>query len=267
VSNVLGTDPLGGVLVGAFGDGNFVSDVLGTSNGQGKGLVPSLAAAISGSGEGEMSGDGLGVTGKGGVIADLTGTDLGGAVLGVHGVIPSGISGGNDGFLGALLADENDNPTLQALAQLLPTSTVAAGLEEMPSLGLTGSGGVSEVVLGNDLVGNIVGSAGTAGGGGSGLVASSLPSTSLPTSALGDALTTGLNIVAGNTTSPLSTVGGALAPASSAVSSGISQTLSGINSIGSTNGGGTATTMNTVTTTVSNTTGNIPILGGLLGGH
>lgn len=207
VANVVGVDPLGGILDGALGQGNIVSQILGTSGG-GKGLVPELAAAIAGDPDAVVLGGGLGIGGENGLLADLTGSDFIGAVLGTQGVIPASLAGGNDGLLGALLGNHLASPALGPVAQVVPTSALVNGLAQVPALGVTGQGGVVASLLGTDLVGNLTGTGGVLGGSSSGAIGSQLPQGSTPLLApLGGAVVGALNVVAGNAPSPLASTG------------------------------------------------------------
>src|SRR5690606_8792961 len=99
LGNVLGTDPVGGLLETGLGQGNAVSAILGSSGGTG--LIPSAAAMLAGEPGAEVMG--LGVFGSGGLIADLAGTDLLGGTLDTSGVLGASLAGGNDGLLGSIL--------------------------------------------------------------------------------------------------------------------------------------------------------------------
>ena len=204
VSNIVGQEPLGGVIEGALGKDNIVSQILGPSGGTG-GLVPELAAAMAGDPDAVVLEGGLGIVGENGLIADLTGSDVGGAVLGVQGVIPASLAGGNDGLLGSLLGDHVANPVLGPVAEIVPANKLVNGLAQVPALGVTGQGGVVASLLGADLVGNLIGTGGALGGGSSGVIGSQLPQDSTPPLApLGDVVGGVLNTVAGNAPSPLS---------------------------------------------------------------
>lgn len=208
LANVFGTDPIGGTIDGLLGDNNALTQIIGTpDDGTNRGLVPELAAAVAGDPDAVVLNGGLGVTGTDGLIADLTGSDLGGAVLGTQGVIPAGVAGGNDGLLGALLGDHVTDPLLAPVAQAVPTSTILDGLAQAPQLGVTGTRGVVDAVLGTDLVGNLVGTegavSGVLAGGSDGAIGSQLPAGDAPLAPLGDAVVQVLDIVAGSEPSPL----------------------------------------------------------------
>jgi hypothetical protein len=274
IANVIGDDPLGGVLDGALGKGNIVSQILGSPDGT-KGLVPELAAGVAGDSDADILNGGLGLGGEDGLLADLTGSDFGGAVLGTQGVIPAGLAGGNDGLLGALLGDHAASPVLGPVAQAVPTSALVSGLAQVPALGVTGQGGVVASVLGTDLVGNLIGSGGVLGGGGAGAIGSQLPQGNAPLAPLGDAVVTALNTVAGNTQSPLAGTG--LGTVLSSLPGGLSSSgtagagaLSSVPVVGSVVGGNTGsltTTVGSVLAPVTQVVATVPVLGGLLAGN
>lgn len=282
ISNVIGADPIGGVLDGTLGEGNIIGQILGSPDGSSRGLVPELAAAAAGDSDADVLNGGLGVTGADGLLADLTGTDLGGAVLGTQGVIPASFAGGNDGLLGALLGDHVADPALGPVAQAVPTSAATDGLAQVPALGITGQGGVVSSTIGTDLVGNLIGAGGILGGGSSGVIGSQMPRGAAPLAPLGDAVVTTLNVVAGNTQSPLAGTGigailgslpgglssGAPAGGSDALASVpvVGGVLSGVTSAlptSQTSGAQTGGVLAPVTQAV----GSLPVVGGLLSGH
>src|SRR5690606_27384961 len=65
LGNVLGTDPLGGLLEAGLGQGNLVSAILGSTGGTG--LLPSAAAVLAGESGAELTG--LGIFGSGGLVS------------------------------------------------------------------------------------------------------------------------------------------------------------------------------------------------------
>jgi hypothetical protein len=273
IANVIGDDPLGGVLDGALGDGNIVSQILGSPDGT-KGLVPELAAGAAGDPDADILNGGIGLTGEDGLIADLTGGDFGGAVLGTQGVIPASLAGGNDGLLGALLGDHVDSPALGPVAEAVPTSALVAGLAQVPALGVTGQGGVVASLIGADLAGNLVGTGGVLGGGNTGAIGSQMPQGSAPLAPLGDAVVGALNTVAGNTQSPLAGTGlGTIlnslpgAPSSGTTAGGASIPVVGSVLSGSSNGGGLASTVTDALAPVTQAVGAVPVVGGLLATH
>ncbi|MCF8470505.1 MAG: hypothetical protein K9G30_06955, partial [Parvibaculum sp.] len=142
LDNVVGSDPLGGSLEDMLGAGNPVSAILGSGS---NGLVPSAAGALAGDPNAEVVG--LGVFGDGGLLADLAGTDMVGGSLDGNGVVSASMAGGNDGLLGSLLNGRLASPPLAAagqIASVLPASALDSALAQLPSLGLTGGGGLAE---------------------------------------------------------------------------------------------------------------------------
>ncbi|HMM15435.1 MAG TPA: hypothetical protein PKA57_12475, partial [Parvibaculum sp.] len=237
---------------------NAISQILGTSpDGTSRGLVPELAAAAAGDPNAVVLNGGLGVTGSDGLLADLTGADLGGALLGGQGLIPAGVAGGNDGLLGAVLGNHVADPLLAPVAQAMPISTLTDGLSQVPQLGVTGTGGVVASLLGTDLLGNLVGTQGAApsvlAGGSSGAIGSQMPAGDPPLAPLGSGALQALDVLAGNAPSPL---GGAL-PALPGLPAGGSAALPGT---GALTGG-----LSPVTDAVSGLPGIGSALGGLLG--
>jgi hypothetical protein len=233
LGNVLGTDPVGGLLEAGLGQGNAVSAILGSSGGTG--LIPSAAAVLAGEPGAEITG--LGIFGAGGLVADLAGTDLLGGALDTSGVLGASLAGGNDGLLGSILdAQGVGAPLASALQPLtaalpggaLPLNTVTDGLSSVPALGVTGTGGLVADLIGVDLVGNLVGTNNPLAGGNSGLVGNLVPVSEPPLGAIGDAATGVLGIVAGSQSSPLA---GALEPAMPALGAllgGVNNTVGGV---------------------------------------
>lgn len=258
LANVIGSDPIGGAVDGLLGGDNAISQILGTSpDGTSRGLVPELAAAAAGDPNAVVLNGGLGVTGSDGLLADLTGADLGGALLGGQGLIPAGVAGGNDGLLGAVLGNHVSDPLLAPVAQAMPVSTLTDGLSQVPQLGVTGTGGVVASLLDTDLLGNLVGTQGAApsvlAGGSSGAIGSQMPAGDPPLAPLGSGALQALDVLAGNAPSPL---GGAL-PALPGLPAGGSAALPGT---GALTGG-----LSPVTDAVSGLPGIGSALGGLLG--
>lgn len=210
LDNVVGADPIGGVVDDILGPGNPVSAILGS--GSGSGLIPSAAAMLAGDPNAEIVG--LGITGEGGIVADLTGADLLGGLLDDGGLVGASIAGGNDGLLGALLNEQAANPPLAPvagpLAGALPLSILAGALAGLPALGVTGGGGLVADLVGTDLGGGLLGSNTPVGGGNDGLLGDLVPAGNAQLAPLGDALTGTLNVIAGNEPSPLAGLGGQL---------------------------------------------------------
>lgn len=254
LDNVLGTDPVGGLLDAGLGQGNAVSAILGSSGGNG--LIPSVAAVLAGEPGAEITG--LGLFGSGGLVADLAGTDLLGGALDTSGVLGASLAGGNDGLLGSILDAQGIGSPLASLTQPLvaalpggelPLSTLTDGLSSVPALGITGAGGLIEDVTGIDLVGNLMGTGNPLAGGESGLAGNLLPASAPPLGAVGDAATGVLGILAGSQPSPLAGEGG-LGPVMPALGALLG---AGNNAVGA------------VAAPVQQNLGSVPVLGGLLG--
>lgn len=210
LDNVVGTDPVGGYIDDMFGPGSPVTAILGS--GAGTGLVPSVAGALAGDPDAEIVG--LGILGSGGLVADLAGADMLGGTLDTSGVVGASIAGGNDGLLGSLLNSQAGNPPLAPvagpLASALPASALDDALSALPALGLTGSGGLVDDLIGTNLVGSLIGSNTAAAGGNSGLLGNVVPTEAPPLGYVGDTATNLLNVIAGNEATP---VPSGLAPA------------------------------------------------------
>lgn len=273
VSNIVGTDPLGGTIDSLLGGDNAISQILGGGSG---GAVPQLAAAIAGDPDAQVLGDGLGVTGDNGLLADLMGSDLGGVLLGTQGVIPSGLAGGNDGLLGALLGDGIAGSPLAPVVQAVPTSTLAGALDQVPQLGLTGDGGVVDNLLGVDLVGNLLGTGGgvttVLAGGGSGAIGSQVPAGTSPLEPVGTAVTGVLGVVAGTSPSPIGDVTSALGsvPLAGSAIGTVLDTVSGtaatVTSPVSNTLAPVTSTVTSVVAPVTDTLSSVPVVGGVVGG-
>lgn len=252
LGNVLGTDPVGGLLEAGLGQGNLVSAILGSTGGTG--LLPSAAAVLAGESGAELTG--LGIFGSGGLVSDLAGTDLLGGALDTSGVLGASLAGGNDGLLGSILDAQGIGAPLASLTQpltaalpggTLPLNTLTEGLSSAPALGVTGSGGLVADLIGVDLVGNLVGTNNPLSGGNSGLVGNLVPVSEPPLGVVGDAATGVLGIVSGSQSSPLA---GALEPAMP----GLGALLGGVNN-----------TVGGVAAPAQQVLGSAPVLGDLLG--
>lgn len=250
LDNVIGTDPVGGYVDDIFGPGNPISTILGS--GSGPGLIPSAAGALAGDPDAEVVG--LGILGTGGLVADLTGTDMLGGALDTGGVVGASIAGGNDGLLGALLNSQAANPPLAPimgpLASALPTEVLGSALAGLPALGATGEGGLVADLIGTDPVGNLVGNNTPAGGGNDGLLGNIVPSGEAPLAPVGNLLTGTLNVIAGNEPSPLAPLG---------------EQLSALPVLDNILGNG-AGSLGGALAPVTGTLGNVPVVGGVLGG-
>ncbi|KAB7738567.1 hypothetical protein F2P47_16780 [Parvibaculum sedimenti] len=263
-----------------MGSNNAISQILGGGSGDGSGgLVPQLAAAVAGDPNATVLGEGLGIGGPNGLIADLTGADIGGAVLGTQGVIPVGLAGGNDGLLGTLLGGPLGGAPLAPVVQALPTSTLTGALAQVPQLGVTGDGGVVDALLGVDLVGNLVGTSGgvtsVLAGGSSGVIGGQIPAGPAPLEPVGAAVVGLLDVVAGNASSPLANVTSALPEGSLPL--GDSAVGSLLGTVSGASGGATSSpvsgalapvtsAVSTVVAPASGTLGSVPVVGGLVTG-
>ncbi len=252
LGNVLGTDPVGGLLEAGLGQGNLVSAILGSSGGAG--LVPSAAAVLAGEPGAEVTG--LGIFGSGGLLADLAGTDLLGGTLDTSGVLGASLAGGNDGLLGSILDAQGIAGPLAPLTRPLvaalpggevPLNALTEGLSSVPALGATGAGGLVADLFGVDIVGNLVGANNPLGGGNSGALGDLVPVSEPPLGAVGDAATGLLGIVSGSQPSPLA---GALEPAMPALGALL---------------GGLSNTVGSAAAPAQQALGSAPVLGDLLG--
>lgn len=232
LDNLLGSDPIGGVIEGTLPQ---LADILGTKPGATTdGIVPELAGALAGSGDGVILPGGLGVTGEGGVVADLLGSDIGGDLLGDQGLIASNIAGGNDGLLGSILGDDPSKALLAPVTSNLPVGQLTAALAGQASLGITGQSGLVADLLGSDLTAGVLPSGGVVGGllggGDTGALGHALPDGQAPLAAVGDAVSGLLGAVAGTSPSPA------------------------------------GDSVNTVLAPVTDSLGNVPVIGDVLGG-
>lgn len=220
LDGLTGSDPIGGVIEQTLPQ---LGAILGTKPGaETDGIVPELAGALAGTGDGVILPGGLGLTGEGGVVADLLGSDVGGDLLGGQGLIASNIAGGNDGLLSSVLGDNPTKGLLAPATDNLPLGQLTTALAGQASLGITGQSGLVADLLGSDLTAGVLPSGGAVGGllggGDAGILGNALPEGQAPLGAVGDAVSGVLGTVAGNTTSPvgegLNTV---LAPVSDAL--------------------------------------------------
>lgn len=246
LDNVVGSDPVGGLLDG-LGPDNPLDALLGSGS---NGLIPSAAAALAGDPDAEVVG--LGILGEGGLLADLAGTDFLGGTLDTGGVLTASIAGGNDGLLGALLDGRIGDPPLAPVAgpvaAALSASALDGALAQLPALGLTGSDGLIADLTGSDLAGNLLGPDTPLGGGNDGQLGDIVPAGEPPLGYVGD-LTNGLlNIVAGNETSP---TGSVLAPAVPVLENILGTGASAIGDLAA---------------PVTGALGSVPVVGGVVGG-
>ena len=130
----------------------------------------------------------LGVTGDGGVLASTAG-DVVTPLLGDGGALGNLLSGGDSGVLGGVAADAPSSP----LATALPTDQLAGATGAVPSLGISGAGGLGEDLLGYDAVGGLIGTEGglvpvLLSGGSDGPLGGAVPAGAAPLGPVGDGL-------------------------------------------------------------------------------
>lgn len=127
----------------------------------------------------------LGLTGSGGATQALGVASLTDPILGTTGLV----GGGGGGLVGSVLPSDALAPLSSQLAPLsaqvasaLPLSTVS---DAVPSLGVTGSGGLTSDLLGQDPLTGVVGTDGlianVVGGGDSGALGNIIPAGTVPT--------------------------------------------------------------------------------------
>ncbi|MEX0839709.1 MAG: hypothetical protein WD034_09255 [Parvibaculum sp.] len=278
LDNVIGADPVGGFVDNLLGSDNPISAI--TGSGSGTGLVPSLAGALAGDPDAEVTG--LGLAGDGGLVADLTGADMLGGLLDSNGVVGASIAGGDDGLMGALLNSQAAYPPLAPvagpLAAALPSSALEDPLSSLPVLGISGSDGLVADLAGTDIVGNLVGTSAPAGGGNEGLLGNLVPAgDAAPLAPVGDAVTGVLNVIAGNDPSPLAGPGdqlgvlpvldGILGTGTESIGDALSP-LTGALGAASPQAGSapTPTEPTGPLAPVTGAIGGLPVVGGLLGG-
>lgn len=222
LDNLLGADPIGGIVEGVAPQ---LAGILGAApDATTGGIVPEIAGALAGTGDGVILPGGLGLAGEGGLVADLLGGDIGGDLLGDQGLIAANIAGGNDGLLGSVLGDDPSKALLAPVTSNLPVDQLTTALAGQVQLGLTGQSGLVADLLGTDLTGGVLPSGGVVGsllgGGDTGILGSALPAGDAPLAGVGDAVAGLLGTVAGAEPSPvgdgLSTV---LAPISDGLGS------------------------------------------------
>ena len=96
----------------------------------------------------------LGVGGEGGVSEELLGTDLLTPLIGGGGLVGATLGGGDEGMLAGNLPADSPVPA-GALAPL--TDGLAQVQSQVPSLGISGDGGLGEDLFGQDIAGLLVG--------------------------------------------------------------------------------------------------------------
>ena len=184
-------------LLASFGLAGCASTGLPTDVDPNAGTSSTSAQSLAG-------GTQLGVTGDGGVLS-TAGVDVVTPLLGDSGLLGATLAGGSDGLVGSAVASGAGG-----VSSPLPTDGLSAvdGVlgqvsDSVPSLGVSGSGGVSEDLLGYDVVGGLIGTDGALvpamlGGGESGPLGSALPFGSAPLQPIGDVLA---GVVQGSQTS------------------------------------------------------------------
>lgn len=156
-----------------------------TSGGDGS---PSAVQSASVSSNSAIASTQLGVGGKGGVSEELLGTDLLTPLVGGDGLVGATLGGGEDGVLAGNLPAESPVPS-GALAPL--TDGLAQVQSQVPSLGVSGDGGLGEDLFGQDIVGLLVGTEGglvpvLLSGGNEAQLGGAVPEGSAPLSPVGD---------------------------------------------------------------------------------
>lgn len=132
----------------------------------------------------------LGVTGDGGVLS-TAGADVVTPLLGDSGALGNLLGGGDSGVLSGAGADAPALP----LGDALPTDQLTLATASVPSLGVSGAGGLGEDLLGYDVVGALIGTDGgfvpvLLAGGGDAPLGGVAPDGAAPLAPVGDALET-----------------------------------------------------------------------------
>jgi hypothetical protein len=281
-----GSDPAGGLINGLLGDGNGVSSITGTPGGStSPGLVPTLANDIqTGSNTSLLGGNGLGITGTGGLVDDLIDPpDPATQSIGTDGMVPATLAGGQDGLLGNLIGGPDSQPLLPGVGQALSKLPLISPSSSTQQLGVTGDGGLSQNVFSRDLLGNVLGTQGTVNGalagGSGGALGGAIPPGNTN---LGTLVDNTLGPLAGTAPSPISgvlngtgaggvpVIGSVVDGVTGALGNGGANILRGVGSvIGGVSGvlyggttGGAGNVLNTVTGAVSN----LPVVGSVVDG-
>ncbi|NIJ43215.1 hypothetical protein FHS78_003527 [Parvibaculum indicum] len=271
LDGLTGSDPIGGVIEDTLPQ---LADLLGTApDATTGGIVPEVAGALAGTGDGVILPGGLGLTGEGGVIADLLGSDVGGDLLGGQGLIASNIAGGNDGLLSSVLGDNPAKGLLAPATDNLPLGQLTTALAGQASLGITGQSGLVADLLGTDLTAGVLPSGGAVGGllsgGDAGVLGNAVPDGQAPLGAVGNTVSGVLGAVAGNTSSPVGDgLGTVLAPVSDALGNVpvVGDVLGGITGQGSAGlpvSGDPVSALNDVLSPVTGGSGAAPATGAL----
>ena len=132
----------------------------------------------------------LGVTGDGGVLS-TAGADVVTPLLGNSGALGNLLGGGSGGTLGGIAGDAPSVPTGGAL----PLDQLTGATGSVPSLGISGAGGLGEDLLGYDAVGGLIGTEGglvpvLLSGGSDGPLGGAVPAGAAPLGPVGDGLET-----------------------------------------------------------------------------
>jgi hypothetical protein len=252
VSFLLGRDPAGGTVDTVLGDNNAVSQLLGTPPG-GTSVSAEVLGAANGTSSAPLISNGLGLTGPNGVTTSLLGTDVGGALLGTSGAVPSSLAGSSSSVLAPVGGTSNLSTGLGAA---VPAATVTDALAGVPQLGITGSGGLLQDAIGTDIVGNLVGTQNgvqqVLGGGNSGTLGASLNGATAALAPIQSSEANTLGVASGTNPSPVTPVLNAATPADAVTSA-----IAGVT--GALGTGGAALpdlsgTLGTVTNTVTQAT-------------
>lgn len=230
---------------GATGATGSTGPTFGTN-----GVIPSVADGTANGTSSSPFGTGLGVTGDGGLVADLIDPpDPATQAVGTNGVVPATVAGGQDGLLGNMVGGPNSNPLFPGVGTSISGYSSRLTSNVQP-LGITGSDGAVQNLLGTDYVGNVAGLDGNAngelGGGSGGTLGGTVPSGNPPLGQAGTSTNQGLGVVAGNQPSPVPN------PVPSSDGGNLSNVLGQFG-----NGSGAAA--------LSNLTGALPATGGNLG--
>jgi hypothetical protein len=226
------------------------------------GTGSSLGGGGSGGGASSSSVPQLGVTGTGGATSALGVSALTDPILGTGGVL----GGGSNGELGSQIPADQLTPLSSQLAPVatqiasaLPLSTVTS---QIPGLGVAGTGGLLDDLVGQDPLTGIVGTNGVVGtlvgGGDPGVLGHIIPKGSIPSlpglpGGLPSGLPSGLALPGGDPTAVITSLAGGL-------TSGTGQTaLTNILSAGTSNPAGT---VQGLLTTVSGVAGGAGGVGG-----
>lgn len=151
---------------------------------------PSAISAGSASNASALGGMQMGISGEGGASEELLGADIVSPLLGSGGLIGATLGGGSGGMLagnvpaGGLIPAGVMAPLTDGLAQIE---------SQVPSLGVSGEGGLGEDLLGHDITGMLVGTEGglipnLLTGGNDGQLGDIAPADSAPLAPVGDLL-------------------------------------------------------------------------------